>query len=190
MESRIWLGALLTSALLAQPAYAQAVPGQSNGLEMTGGAGIGWTRPACDFCRRDLSAGPVVYLQVTKQITPTFGLGADARFWARNSEAFELVGSIGAVAYLFPTPGGAFHLKGGLSYLSYRAYDDDGDLVSNMPAVQLGAGYRFNVAEGFALTNYVNLVAGRFGTLRSDDAAIVENMGIMSVQLGLALTRF
>jgi hypothetical protein len=185
--SRLACAAAVAAVLFAVPLEAQT---PSSGLAMTGGAGIGWTRPACDFCRRDRSAGPVAYLQVTSQVNPSFGLGAEARFWARDDEVFELTGSLGIVAYLYPTPGGPFHIKGGLAYLSYRAYDDDGDLVSNMPAIQLGAGYRFQISEGFGLTNFVNVVAGRFGTLRSDDDALVDNMGITSFQLGLALTRF
>jgi hypothetical protein len=185
--SRSALAAVITAVLFALPLEAQA-PGR--GLAMTGGAGIGWTRPACDFCRRERAAGPVAYLQVTSQMNSAFALGAEARFWARDDDVFELTGSLGVVAYLYPTPGGPFHIKGGLAYLSYRAYDDDGDLVSNMPAIQLGAGYRFRISDGFGLTNFVNFVAGRFGTLRSDDDALVDNMGVTSVQVGLALTRF
>lgn len=187
--SRLVLAALAAACILAAPLAAQT-PAPRSGLAMTGGAGIGWTRPACDFCRRTRAAGPVAFLQVTSEVNPSLALGAEARFWARDDEVFELTGSLGAVAYLFPTPGGPLHLKGGLAYLSYRAYDDDGDLVSNMPAILLGAGYRFEIAEGFGLTNFVNVVAGRFGTLRSDDAALVHNMGVTSFQLGLALTRF
>jgi hypothetical protein len=186
---RASIPAALAAILFALPATAQS-PARGTGLAMTGGAGIGWTRPACEFCRRDRAAGPVAYLQVTTQMSTSFALGAEARFWARNDEVFELIGALGAVAYLFPTPGGPFHIKGGISYLSYRAYDDDGDLVANMPAIQLGAGYRFRISDGLGLTNFVNVVTGRFGTLRSDDAAVVSNMGVTSFQLGLALTRY
>jgi hypothetical protein len=187
MRLRAVMPLAMALAAVAAPAAAQA---PSRGLSMTGGAGIGWARPACDFCRRERAAGAVAYLQVAGNASPSLSLGAEARFWARDNDVFELIGSIGAVAYLYPTVGGPFHVKAGLSYLSYRAYDDDGDLVSNMPAIQLGAGYRFRISERFGLTNFVNLVAGRFGTLRSDDATLVTNMGVTSFELGLALTRF
>lgn len=187
MKLRALIPVVLGLAAFAPPARAQT---PSGGLAMTGGAGIGWARPACEFCRRERAAGPVAYLQVAGNVNTSLSLGAEARFWARENEVFELIGSIGVVAYLYPTLGGPFHLKGGLSYLSYRAYDNDGDLVSNMPAIQLGAGYRFRISEGFGLTNFVNVIAGRFGTLRSDEAALVTNMGVTSLELGLALTRF
>lgn len=179
--------AAVAVVLFAVPLDAQT---SATGLAMTGGAGIGWTRPACDFCRRARSPGAVAWLQVSNQLNPSIAVGAEARFWARDDEVFELTGSLGVVAYVYPTPGGPFHVRGGLAYLSYRAYDDDGDLVANMPAIDVGAGYRFRISERFALTNFVNVVAGRFGTLRSDDDALVDNMGVTSFQLGLALTRF
>lgn len=189
MRVQLQVAALAATIACALPASAQTDL-RPTGIAMTGGAGVGWTRPACDFCRRQRAAGPMFFLQMAGHLTPTVALGAEADFWARDDEVFELTGAIGLVAYLYPTPGGAFHVKGGLSYLSYRLYDDDGDLVSNMPAIQLGAGYRFTVSDRVALTNFVNFVAARFGSLRSEDAVLVDNMGITSLQLGLAITRF
>lgn len=188
MSSSPRIGAVcaLLLFLMAGPAQAQG----GKGIAMTGGAGIGWARPACEYCRRQLSAGPAAYLQMTTPVNPRLSLGVEANFWARDDEVFELMGSLGAVAVLFTNPGGPFHLKAGIAYLSYRAYDDDGDLVSNAPAMQLGAGYRFRISDELALTNFVNVITSRFGTLRSDDAVVVENMGITAFQLGVAITRF
>jgi hypothetical protein len=186
---------LLTAALAAalgavHPLHAQnqAAAG-GRGITLTGGAGVGWTRPACSYCRRSLNAGPVVYLDATGQVNPRLALGAQANLWAHDEQAFVLMGMLGLVAQLYPNPEGPLFLRAGLGYLTYRAYDDDQDLVSNAPAINLGIGYRFQFSSGIAITNFANMLTSRFGKLRSDDAVLVDNMGVTSLQLGIALSR-
>ncbi len=168
----------------------QQASGTGSGMALSGGAGIGWTRPACDFCRRHLDAGPALYLQMTSQVNPRLALGAEADLWARDNEVFVLNGALSFVAQLRKHPESPFFLKGGIGYMTYRAYDDSGDLVSNMPAIQMGAGYRFMLSSGFAINNYATLFAARFGKLREDGDVVVDNFGVMSLQLGLGVTRF
>jgi hypothetical protein len=191
---------LLAAAVLlsAQPAAAQqaqrttgrVAPASNGTIAVSGGAGVGWLRPACAYCRRSLDAGPVMYLEATSQLNPRFALGGQANLWAKTSDIFVLVGTLGVVAHMYPNPSSPFFLKAGLGYLTYRAYDSDGDLVSNGPAIQLGAGYRFQFSNGLALTNFANLLTSRYGTLRSDDEVLVENMGVTSIQLGIAISRY
>jgi len=198
MKAR-YLSVVLTAALLAaQAAEAQqsrhstmrTLPASGGSIALSGGVGVGWTRPACSYCRRTLDAGPVMYLEATSQVNPRFALGGQANLWARNSDVFVLMGTLGVVAHMYPNPGRPLFLKAGLGYLTYRAYDSDGDLVSNGPALQLGAGYRFQFSNGLAITNFANLLTSRFGKLRSDEDVLVENMGVTSIQLGIALSRF
>ena len=193
MHARI-LAAALAAVLVVHPADAQAQtparPASSgSAMSLMGGAGVGWTRVACGFCRRNLDAGPVVYLQAIMPVRPTLSLGAEGNVWARDDEVFALVGSISAVARLTPRAGGPFYLKGGLGYVTYRAYDDDADLVSNAPAMQFGAGYTYQISEGLALNNFLNVLVSRFGTLKSEETTVVENFGITSLQQGIGLTR-
>jgi hypothetical protein len=199
MKARL-LTVVMTMALLTvHPAEAQrqqqrstargAAPASSS-IALSGGAGVGWTRPACSYCRRSMDAGPVMYLEATSQLNPRFALGGQANLWARNSDVFVLMGTLGVVAHMYPNPASPLFLKAGLGYLTYRAYDSDGDLVSNGPAIQLGAGYRFQFSNGLAITNFANLLTSRYGTLRSDDEVLVENMGVTSIQLGIAISRY
>jgi hypothetical protein len=182
--------AVLAVILVTHPAGAQRAPSPpAGGLALLGGAGVGWTRAACGFCQRQLRAGPVLYFQGTGRVRPNLAVGAEANAWVREDEVFILMGSLGLIAHLWPRVDGPLYLKGGLSYVTYRAYDDEGDLVANSPGMQLGAGYTFRISDGITLTSFVNLLASRFGTLRSEDDVVAENFGVMSLQLGIGIAR-
>jgi hypothetical protein len=109
--------------------------------------------------------------------------------WVRDAEVFSLVGSLSAIGHLYPRPGGPRYLKAGLGFTTYRAFDDEADLVSNGPAVQLGAGYRVPITVELALNTFANVLVSRFGKLRSEEDVVVDNFGITSIQLGVGLTR-
>jgi hypothetical protein len=187
MMTRV-LPILLLIGLAIRPAAAQQA--RSQGLAVGGGGGVGWSRPACDYCRRNLDPGPVAWLRVTGPVRPGLELGAEANIWAHDQEVFVIVGALTAVAQIHPTPGGPFFLRTGIGYLTYRAYDDDDDLVANAPAIQFGLGYDFRVSERLALNNAMTLVASRFGTLRGDDRVVVDNLGTTSIQFSVGLVRF
>lgn len=185
------LTAVLAVVLSTQPLRAQTrtAVAPTRGVSLMGGAGIGWTRPACDFCRRERDPGPVVYLSMLSHLRPNLAIGAEANAWAREGVVFTLAASLTGVAQLYPTPGGPFYMRAGLGIMTFRAYDDDADLVSNAPAMQLGAGYRFRIGDGLVLSNFANVLVSRFGSLRSEDDVIVENFGVTSIQLGIGLAR-
>lgn len=187
------LAAALAALALAQPLRAQSPRAQEGitqeGVTLMGGAGIGWTRPACSYCRRSLDAGPVIYLNMLAPVRPNLTLGAEGNVWARDAEVFSLVGSLGVIAQLSPRAGGPLYLKAGLGYMTYRAFDDEADLVSNAPALQLGVGYRSRLSDELMLNGFTNVLLSRFGKLRSGDAVIVDNFGVTSLQLGIGLTR-
>jgi len=184
------LAAMFAATLIAQPARAQS-PRSSGGEGVTlmGGAGVGWTRAACGFCRRSRDAGPVIYLQLTTPLKTNLALGAEGNVWVRDAEVFSLVGSLSAIAQLNPRPGSPLYLKAGLGYTTYRAFDDEADLVSNAPAMQLGAGYRVPITPELALNTFANVLVSRFGKLRTEETVVVDNFGITSIQLGVGLTR-
>jgi hypothetical protein len=179
---------MLAVFAIAQPARAQS-PRNGEGVTLMGGAGVGWTRAACGFCRRSRDAGPVIYLQMTTPLKTNLLLGAEGNVWVRDAEVFSLVGSLSAIAQLNPRPGSPLYLKGGLGFVTYRAFDDEADLVSNGPAMQLGGGYHVPVTSEVALNTFVNVLVSRFGKLRSEESVVVDNFGVTSIQLGVGLTR-
>jgi len=187
MLARIFAASLVVM-LAPKPGHGQAALPPA-GFQIMGGAGVGWTRTACGFCRRERDPGPVVYLQATSRIRPGLTIGAEGNVWARDDEIFVLVGSIGAIANIYPNVESPLYLKGGLSYVTYRAFDEDGDLIANGPGIQLGAGYRFRVTEDITITNFVNVLASRYGKLKEEDTVVVDNFGVTSFQLGIGLVR-
>jgi hypothetical protein len=186
---------LLAGLGVAREANAQesrsARPG---GMFCGAGAGGGWTRVACSYCRRDYAFGPVVFARLGGSLGQRALLGAEASAWTRNDAEEDvrlLTGSLMAVAWLYPSADGPLYLKGGLGAVSYRVYGagDDDDLSSLGPALQLGAGYEFRLSDRLLLTNYVNVLASRFGKLRSGEVIVVDNLGVTSLQFGIGLTR-
>lgn len=188
--------ALLVIALgVAGEARAQEPPSaRPGGLFYGAGAGGGWTRAACGYCRRDYSFGPIVFARLGGTLGERSLLGAEASLWTKSDAEEDvrlLTGSLMAVAWLYPSADGPLYLKGGLGAVTYRVYGegDDDDLSSLGPALQLGAGYEFRLSERLLLTNYVNVVASRFGKLRSGEVIVVDNIGVTSFQFGIGLTR-
>ncbi|MGH7503376.1 MAG: hypothetical protein ACREL7_16740 [Longimicrobiales bacterium] len=192
---------LVFAALLAafggvQPLDAQAPrPSRPGGMFLGAGAGGGWTRAACSYCRRDYSFGPVVFARIGGRLGPRSLLGAELSGWTRNDGEEDvrlLTGSLMAVGWLYPNPDGPFYLKGGLGAITFRVFGDgdDDDLSSLGPALQLGAGYEFRLSDRVLLTNYANLQASRFGKLRSGETVVVDNLGVTALQFGIGITRF
>ena len=182
------LAIALAVTLIAQPVRAQS-PRAGEGVSLMGGAGVGWTRAACGFCRRARDAGPVIYLQMTSPLKTNLSIGAEGNVWVRDAEVFSLVGALSGIVLLNPRPGSPLYLKAGLGFVTYRAYDDEADLTSNGPAMQLGGGYRTRISDELALNTFANVLVSRFGKLRSEENVVVDNFGVTSIQLGVGLTR-
>lgn len=186
---------LLAAAATARPADAQEMrPAKPGGFFYGAGAGGGWTRASCGYCRREHSFGPVLNARVGGTLGSRSLLGAEASVWTRSDGEQDvrlLTGSLMVVAWLYPRPDGPFYLRGGAGAVTYRVYGegDDDDLSSLGPALQLGAGYEFRLSDRTVLTNYASLVASRFGKLRAGEVVVVENLGVTSLQFGIGLTR-
>jgi hypothetical protein len=54
--------------------------------------------------------------------------------------------------------------------------------------LSLGAGYEFPISEAFSITNSIGLIASSFGTLRSEDGTVADDVSISLFQVGIALT--
>jgi len=173
--------------LVGVPAFVRA---QSRGGEfwMSGGVGGGWTRVSCAICTPARTLGPTAHVRVGASLRPGMLLGAEANGWTRNRDEGGRAwsGSIGAVAFLYPKPEGPFFVKAGVGYMTYRA--DEGVNTGNV-GVQLGAGYEFRVGGSLYLTNYANLHASSFGSLRADGAVAVDDVSLSMLQIGVGITR-
>jgi hypothetical protein len=164
---------------------AQGDPDKPSAVWLSGGVGGGWTRVSCAICRVQRNLGPTGYLRVGVPLQSGIVIGAEANVWTHEREDVrEWTRSLSAVAYM--NPRGALFLKAGAGQLSYQAEED---LTANMLGVQLGGGYEFKVGRSLYITNHLNLLAGSYGSLRSEGAQVVDDVSVTLVQLGIGLTR-
>ena len=111
-------------------------------------------------------------------------MGGEATIWTHEVEdELEYLGAAMAVLYLHPDQGPLF-LKGGLGYVGYRAGDD---IALNTVGMQLGAGCELRIA-GIAITNFANLIASSFGSLKNESVTIANDVSTTLLQLGVGLT--
>jgi hypothetical protein len=161
-----------------------------NGVWFSAGVGSGWARVACGICTADRQVGPTGYLRVGTSISPGLLLGAEANAWTRDSDeegdGRDWTRAVSAVAYLYPRPEGSLYVKGGVGYMNYHA---EPDVSTGNIGLQLGAGYEFRLGRTFRVNNFVNLLASSFGSLKTDDAEVVDDVSVTLLQLGVGLTR-
>ncbi|MGH7459497.1 MAG: hypothetical protein ACREMA_00535 [Longimicrobiales bacterium] len=173
------------------PSAARAQTNGPGDVWISAGAGGGWSRVACAICRVQRNLGPTGYLRFGANVRPGLLLGAEGNVWTRvpGDDEREWVGAFSAVGYLYPRANGALYVKGGLGYLTYRSSAEDDDLTLGSVGVVLGAGYEFRVGSSLLLTNYVNLHASSFGSLKSGDTEVISDVSVTLFQLGVGLTR-
>jgi outer membrane protein with beta-barrel domain len=182
---------LMAALFLPTALYAQAKPSQ-NGVWLSAGVGAGWARVACGICAVERRLGPTGYLRVGSNVRNGLLLGAEANLWTRSEgdDDRDWVGNVGAVGYLYPRAEGPLYFKAGVGYMQFQSSENEGNGDSTgSVGVQLGAGYEFRIAPGLHLTNYVNLLASAFGSLRGDNAQVVDDVGVTLLQIGIGLTR-
>jgi hypothetical protein len=184
--------AVLTAALLIPKSGEAQANAPQNGVWLSAGIGGGWARVACAICAVERRLGVAGYGRVGTYVRRGLLLGAEANVWTRREgeDGRDWVGNIGAVGYLYPQVDGPLYLKAGLGYLMFQSSENEGNGDSTgSVGVQLGAGYEFRIAPGLYMTNYANLLASSFGSLRGDDAEVIDNVGVTLLQIGVGLTR-
>src|SRR5262245_41885777 len=186
-----YLAVLILCSASLIPAAARAQTNGPGDIWLSAGAGGGWSRVACAICRVQRNLGPTGYVRFGANLRPGVLLGVEANGWTRvpDEDEREWVGAFSAVGYLYPRPGGTLYVKGGLGFLTYHATDDDDELSLSSPGVVLGAGYEFRVGSSLMLTNYVNLHASSFGSLKAGDTEVISDVSVTLFQLGVGLTR-
>ncbi len=182
---------VISSAVVLFPAALRAQTNRPGDIWLSAGVGGGWSRVACAICRTQRNLGPTGYLRIGANVRPGLMLGAEANGWTRapGEDQREWVGALSAVGYLYPRPSGALFVKGGLGYLTYRTNDAEDQLKTSSLGVQLGAGYEFRVGSSLLITNYLNLHASSFGSLKEGDTQVIDDVSVTLLQLGVGITR-
>jgi hypothetical protein len=190
MRVRLWLIAL--SIVCVGDAGAQTLESAA-GEPATGtwygiGAGGGWARVSCAICSAARDIGPAAQLRIGTTIRPGLLVGGEASAWTHTSEddVRETVGTIAAIGYVYPRPGGPLYLKGGAGYVAFRAGDD---LASNLLGLIVGVGYEFRVGEALSITNDLGLIASSFGALKNGAATAADDVSVTVLQFGIGVRR-
>lgn len=173
--------------LCAAEAGAQA-PESASGTWFGIGAGGGWARVSCTICSAARDVGPAGQMRIGTTLRPGLLVGGEASAWTHTNEddVRETVGTIAAVGYLYPRPGGALYLKGGAGYVAFRAGND---LASNLFGLIVGAGYEFRIGEQLSITNDLGLVASSFGALKNGAATAADDVSVTVLQFGIGIRR-
>lgn len=184
--------AFLIAGILLPAASQSQTAAKPSSVWMSAGVGGGWTRVSCAICRTQRDLGPTGYLRVGVPLRAGLLLGAEANLWTRENAlegdeaAREWTRALGAVAYLYPRPGGPFFVKAGIGQLSFQANDQ---LSTRSIGLQLGAGYEFRVGNKLYISNYMNLLASSYGSLQSAGEQVVDDVNITLFQFGVGLSR-
>jgi hypothetical protein len=161
-------------------------PHLREGAWFSAGVGGGWARVNCAICRTDRNPGPAAVLRFGTTLRPGLLVGGELDGWTRSSDDVRsLLTSGSAAAYIYPNLERGLFLKAGVGLVRYSI---DSDVSTNLIGLALGAGYEFPISETFSITNSIGLIASSFGTLRSDDGTVADDVSISLFQVGIALT--
>lgn len=183
-----WLCIALCAGVVTS-ASAQSAPfrGAREGTWMTAGLGGGWTRVSCAICNTDRNAGPSAGLRFGTTLRPGLLVGAELDGWTRSHDDVRTMLAAGsAAAYIYPDPSRGLFLKAGAGLVHFGFDTDDAGM--NLFGLLLGAGYEFPVTPELNVTNTIGVIASSFGTLRSEEGVIADDVSISMFHIGIALT--
>ena len=188
------LAACAALILTSQPASAQLGHART-GFWWGVGVNYGWVNVACDVCDSDRGFGLSLGARAGGTVSPNVRLGAEATGWVTgegegDEEVDEYLGSFSATVTWYPSSEGAFYLKGGFGYVTYRISDNaDNVLTANGFGPQVGAGYEIWLGRNFSLEPYLNsIVTIPNGELDANGNRQATGVSLALVQLGIAVT--
>ncbi len=154
------------------------------------GFSYGWTHVRCDICVANRGAGISLTGRVGGTISQSVLLGAEANGWTTSEEDVdEFLGSFGAALSWYPASNGAFYLKFGFAYVSYRIDDPENRLTSSGFGPQLGAGYEVRFSRSFSIQPYINsIITIPNGELDINGDRQATGVSMSLLQLGLGVT--
>jgi len=188
-----WISAVSVAAALIVPGALEAQSGpRHSGMWLGVGAGAGSARVTCATCVEERLGGPSGYLRLGGTISPSVLLGGEGSIWVKTDEdQDQLLGSVNAIALLYPRLTSGFHVKGGLGVLRYQVNEDQNpDATAKVSGLSLvlGVGYDLKVASQYSLSPFASLVVSSFGTLSQDDEDLASGVNTSLFQFGLGIT--
>ena len=145
--------ALLAAVLISAPSPVQAQAANPSGLWVGMAVGGGWGRIGCDLCVTNRELGYSGALNFGGMIRRGFLAGAEIGGWTfSEDDARQTIGSISGTLTMYPRPGrsGVF-VRGGAGVHYTKVTEDDEDVDATTFGVQVGVGYEFDLAPGWAL---------------------------------------
>lgn len=190
MRATIVSIAFVGFAVVPQVLSAQ-LPTQRKGAWFDVGGGAGWARVSCDICRANRNLAPSLRGAVGITVSPSLLLGADGMLWrAAEGTVTEWLGAAGAAVFWYPNPAKPLQLKGGVSYASYRATDEEHALTGGAFGPVLGVSYEWRLGSSLGLAPYVTVhVASLGGELKFDGEPIASDLSLSALQFGAALVK-
>jgi hypothetical protein len=197
--SRSWtflaFAALLACAVTPPPLAAQRATSRP-GLWLGAGAGIGWARVTCDFCRTNRGHSLSGYAHAGGRISNHVLLGGEVAGWIRNANpgqdrpADEQLLAYSVVVYWYPTARYPYYLKGGVGLASYRIDDGENRLTSKALGPQIGAGWEAPIAAHFSVLPYVNVMFASMGAdLKFNGSILLDHTSLALFQVGVGVAR-
>lgn len=104
------------------------------------------------------------YFKIGGALNDRVLLGAESSGWTKEEGGATVTsGALSAMAYVYPSPGGAFFLQGGLGIatlgVDVEGFGSDSETGT---ALTLGAGYDIGFGGRFGLTPYTTLVFSNY----------------------------
>jgi hypothetical protein len=185
------LTAALAAALLlvfTTSLAAQRV-GDRRGIWLGAGLGMGSARLSCTVCRENRDGGTSGYLRAGATVSKRLLLGLEATAWYKSQgDVDQLLGSLQAVAFLYPRATSGFYLKTGIGLSNYSAKDSDDKVSSQALAGQIGVGYEVAMSRSLSIVPYANFLASTGGDVRFNDTISGISAKTSLIQIGVGLT--
>jgi len=187
------LGQTMVLAILAVTLPAASLPAQDQNLRkgffLGVGFGAGSERLSCSVCQGDRDVDITGYLKLGWAVNPHVLLGVESDGWKQGTNGItELLATLHAAVYWYPSRTESFYFKGGMGVLAYRVSGDQSLATGRAFSAAIGAGYDFRFARDFSFTPFVNVIGSIASTLTLNDTPAATDVNYSLLQVGLGVT--
>jgi hypothetical protein len=176
---------LSAGELLAQRPHAR------DGVNVSFGFGGGSAHLGCSLCGRSRQGGTAYYLNVGGTISPRFTLGGELNgFGYATNDEYITIGSVLAVAHLYPEPASGFFFTVGAGVAGASVEDrlQSVEVYSSGFGIEGGLGYDVRLGRNFSLTPYAQFVKGFSGQVSYSGTSRPDQLNPDYYQIGLGFT--
>jgi hypothetical protein len=174
--------------LCASTMSAQGVA-ERRGFWFGAGVGMGSARLSCSICRSGRDGGGSGYLRVGATLTRQLLLGAETLIWYHSQNSVDyLLGTVQAVAYLYPMRNSGLYIKTGLGIAQYSAKDANDKVSTQALAGQVGAGYEVAVGKSMSIVPFANFMGTSGSDVRFNDTVSNLSANTSLIQVGVGIT--